>query len=76
MKDKAFRKGLSIAAIVLTAISCLILSFSDANEKLFGKETALFNLPFIAAFAIPLLAILIILTRFYNNTDTNITIRF
>ena len=70
MKDKAFRKGLSIAAIVLTAISCLILSFSDANEKLFGKETALFNLPFIAAFAIPLLAILIILTRFYNNTDT------
>lgn len=70
MEDKAIRKGLSVTAIVLIVISCLLLSFNDTHEKLFGRESTLYGIPFIFAFAIPLIAILIILTRYYNNTDT------
>ena len=70
MEDQAVRKGLSVTAIVLTVISCLLLSFNDTHEKLFGRASTLYGIPFIFAFAIPLIAILIILTRYYNNTDT------
>jgi hypothetical protein len=70
MEDKAIRKGLSVTAIVLIVISCLLLSFNDMHEKLFGRESTLYGIPFIFAFAIPLIAILIVLTRYYNNTDT------
>ena len=70
MEDKAIRKGLSVTAIVFIVISCLLLSFNDTHEKLFGRESTLYGIPFIFAFAIPLIAILIILTRYYNNTDT------
>ena len=70
MEDKAIRKGLSVTAIVLIVISCLLLSFNDTHEKLFGRASTLYGIPFIFAFAIPLIAILIILTRYYNNTDT------
>ena len=70
MEDKAFRKGLSITAIVLIAISALVLSFSRTNSILYGADASLYGLPFVAAFAIPLLVVLIILTGFYKSTDT------
>ena len=70
MEDRAFRKGLSIAAIVLIAISALLLSLSNTNGILYGPEVSLYGMPFIAAFAIPLLAVLIILSRYCNSTDT------
>ena len=70
MEDKAVRKGLSVTAIVLIVISCLLLSFNDTHEKVFGRASTLYGIPFIFAFAIPLIAILILLTRYYNNTDT------
>lgn len=70
MEDKALRKGLSVTAIVLIAISALLLSFNNANAELYGAEASFYGLPFIAAFAVPLLMVLILLTRFYNSTDT------
>ena len=70
MEDRAFRKGLSIAAIVLVVISALLLSLSSTNGILYGPEASLYGMPFIAAFAIPLLTVLIILSRYYNSTDT------
>ena len=70
MEDKVFRKGLSIAAIVLIAISAVLLSLNDTNALLFGKESLLYGFFFIAAIAIPLLTVLIVLTRYYKSTDT------
>ena len=70
MEEKTLCKGLSVTAIVLIAISALILSFNTANSTVFGKEVALYGLPFMAAFAIPLLMILILLTRYIKSTDT------
>ena len=70
MEDKAFRKGLSVTAIILTVISALLLSLSNTNGILYGPEASFYGIPFVAAFAIPLLTVLIILTRFYTSTDT------
>ena len=70
MEDKALRKGLSVAAIILTVISALLLSFNNANGIMYGESATLYGMPFIAAFALPLLAVLIVLTRCCNSTDT------
>lgn len=70
MEDKALRKGLSVTAIVLIFISALLLSFNKANGILYGSEASMYGLPFIAAFAIPLLIVLLLLTRFYDSTET------
>lgn len=70
MEDKALRKGLSVAAILLTAVLALLLSFNTANGLLYGEDVQLYGMPFIAAFAIPLLAVLIVLARCCNSTDT------
>lgn len=70
MEDKVIRKRLSVAAIVLIIITAILLSLTSTNGILFGSEATLYGVPFIAAFAIPLLTILIILTRYYNNSDT------
>lgn len=70
MEDKSLRKGLSVAAIILTAVCALIMSLNSTNGLLYGERTSLYGLPFIAAFAIPLLAVLIVLARSCNSTDT------
>ena len=70
MEDKTLRKGLSVAAIILTAVCALIMSLNSTNGLLYGERTSLYGLPFIAAFAIPLLAVLIVLARRCNSTDT------
>lgn len=70
MEEKAFRKGLSVAAIILIIISALLLSLSNTNGILYGPEASFYGIPFIAAFAVPLLTVLILLTRFYKSTDT------
>ncbi len=70
MENKALRKGLSVTAIILTVILALLLSFNNANGLVYGDEVSLYGIPFIAAFAIPLLAVLIVLARCCNSTDT------
>ena len=70
MDNKALRKGLSVTAIILTVILALLLSFNNANGLVYGDEVSLYGIPFIAAFAIPLLAVLIVLARCCNSTDT------
>lgn len=70
MEDKTLRKGLSVAAIILTVVCALIMSLNSTNGLLYGERTSLYGLPFIAAFAIPLLAVLIVLARSCNSTDT------
>ena len=46
------------------------MSLNSTNGLLYGERTSLYGLPFIAAFAIPLLAVLIVLARSCNSTDT------
>ena len=70
MEDKALRKGLSIAAIILIVISALLLSFNSANGIMYGDQVKIFGMPFVAAAAIPLLAVLVVLARRCNSTDT------
>lgn len=70
MEDIKLRKGLSVAAIILIVINALIISFNNTNGILFGEETKLYGMPFMAAFAIPLLAVLVVLTRYCKSTDT------
>ena len=70
MEEKGLCKGLSVTAIILIVISALVFSFNSANSTLYGNEAALYGLPFIAAFAIPLLAILILLCRYIKSADT------
>ncbi len=70
MEDKTLCKGLSITAIVLIVISVSLMSLNNANGILYGDEATFYGVPFIAAFAIPLLVILILLTRYIKNTDT------
>ena len=70
MEDKALRKGLSITAIVLVAIVAFITCLSGTNGILFGTPAALCGEPFIAAFALPLLAVLLVLSRYCTSTDT------
>ena len=70
MEDKAFRKGLSVAAIVLIVISAVLLTLTSTNGLLYGSEAVLYGVPFVAAAALPLLAVLLILTQFYTRTDT------
>lgn len=70
MEDNAFRKGLSVTAIILIVLSAALLSLNATNTIVFGEHTAFYGFFFIAAVAIPLLAVLIVLTRYYNRTDT------
>ena len=70
MEDKALRKGLSAAAIILIIICALVMSFDSTNGLLYGDRATLYGIPFIAAVAIPLLAVLIVLTRCCKSTDT------
>ena len=70
MEDKKLCKGLSITAIILIAISALLISFNSANGILYGDTATFYGIPFIAAFAIPLLVILILLSHYIKNTDT------
>lgn len=70
MEEKAFRRGLSVAAIVLIVISAVLLTLTNTNGLLYGSEAVLYGVPFVAAAALPLLAVLLILTQFYTRTDT------
>ena len=70
MEDKALRKGLSAAAIILIIICALVMSFDSTNGLLYGDRATLYGIPFIAAVAIPLLAVLIVLTRCCKSSDT------
>ena len=70
MEDKALRKGLSITAIVLVVIVAFVTCLSETNGILFGTYASLSGEPFIAAFAIPLLAVLIVLSRYCTSSDT------
>lgn len=70
MEDKAFRRGLSVAAIVLIVISAVLLTLTNTNGLLYGSEAVLYGVSFVAAAALPLLAVLLILTQFYTRTDT------
>ena len=70
MEDKKIAKGLSVAAIILITISAVLLSLNKLNGRLYGTEATFYGIPFVAAFAIPLLAILILLTRYLKSTDT------
>jgi membrane protease YdiL (CAAX protease family) len=70
MEDIKLRKGLSVTAITLTVILALIMSFNSANGLIYGEGVTLYGLPFIAAFAIPLLVVLIVLASVCKSTDT------
>lgn len=70
MEEKALRKGLSVAAIILTVICALLITLNNTNGLLYGDRASLYGIPFIAAFAIPLLAVLVVLSRCCNSTDT------
>lgn len=70
MQDNAFRKGLSVTAIILIVLSAALLSLNAANGMVYGKNAAFYGFFFIAAVAIPLLTVLIVLTRYYRSTDT------
>jgi len=70
MEDNKVRKGLSIAAIVLIALAALLLCITSAYGNVYGPEVIIYGVPFIAAVAIPLLAVLIILSRYCYKTDT------
>ncbi len=70
MENNAFRKGLSVAAIVLITLSALALCFSEAVHSLYGLEAYNAGLIFVAAFAFPLLAVLFLLTRFYTSSES------
>ena len=70
MEDIKLRKGLSVTAIILTVILALIMSFNSANGLIYGEGVTLYGLPFIAAFAIPLLVVLIVLASVCKSTDT------
>lgn len=70
MEDKTICKGLSITAIVLVAVSVLLLSLNSTNGYLYGDKATFYGIPFIAAFAVPLLMILILLTHYISSTDT------
>ena len=70
MEDKALRKGLSVTAIILIAVLAFLISFNNANGLVYGEEVKLYGIPFIAAFAIPLLTVLIVLARRCTSTDT------
>ena len=41
MEDKAFRRGLSVAAIVLIVISAVLLTLTSTNGLLYGSEAVL-----------------------------------
>ena len=70
MEDKTIVKGLSVTAVLLVAVSAIVLTFSSANGILYGREAVPYGLPFILAFAIPLLVVLILLTRYIRSVDT------
>lgn len=70
MEDTAVRKGLSITAIVLVALAAMLMTLNKANGSVYGVEALFYGIPFIAAVAIPLLAVLIILSRYCYKTDT------
>ena len=70
MEENKMRKGLSIAAIVLIALSALLLSITSALGIVYGSQVLIYGVPFIAAVAIPLLAVLIMLSRYCYKTDT------
>lgn len=70
MEDKKIVKGLSITAVLLIAASAIVLTLSSSNGILYGRETVPYGLPFILAFAIPLLVILILLSRYIKSMDT------
>ena len=70
MEGKSMRKGLSIAAIVLVALAALLLCITNAFGIVYGSDVLIYCVPFIAAVAIPLLAVLIILSRYCYKTDT------
>ena len=70
MGDKALRKGLSITAIVLVIISAILMSLTNAESIVYGTGMIFYGAPFIAAAAIPLLVVLIVLSRYCYKTDT------
>lgn len=70
MEDKTFRRGLTVAAIVLIVIAAVLLTLTSTNGLLYGPDAVLYGVPFVAAAALPLLAVLLILTQFYTRTDT------
>ena len=70
MEDKTICKGLSVTAIVLIAVSVLLLCFNTTNGYLYGDKSTFYGIPFIAAFAVPLLMILILLSHYIGSTDT------
>ena len=70
MEDKTIAKGLSVAAIILIVLSAITLTLSSANGLLYGRSAIPYGAIFVAAFAIPLLMILILLSRYVTSTDT------
>ncbi len=70
MENKAFRRGLTITSIVLIALSAFLMSYVDARQIMYGSQELVNWIFFTAALAIPFLAILIVLSRYYNSTDT------
>ncbi len=70
MEDRKITKGLSVAAIILIVFSAFTLTLSSANSLLYGRSVIPYGAIFIAAFAIPLLMILILLSRYVTSTDT------
>ena len=70
MENKAFRRGLTITSIVLIALSAFLMSYVDARHIMYGSQELVNWIFFTAALAIPFLAILIVLSRYYNSTDT------
>lgn len=70
MDDKKISKGLSVTSIILIALTAIVLSMNSANSLVYGRYAYPFGAIFIAAFAIPLLMILILLSRYVKSTDT------
>lgn len=61
---------MTITSIVLIALSAFLMSYVDARHIMYGSQELVNWIFFTAALAIPFLAILIVLSRYYNSTDT------
>jgi len=69
-ENKALKRGFSIAAIILIAVSAFAIVFFDARGLLEGESATFAGLPLMAIVAVLLLGVLIFLVIMLKNTDT------
>ena len=69
MEDRKLVKGLSVTAIILIALAALTMSINSSNEIMRNPQSGA-GFFFVAAIAVPLLAVLIVLASQLKSMDT------